>query len=121
MDSPWHLYLMAILYIIAGINHFRNPRLYLKIIPPYFPNPKFLNNISGFSEIFFGVLLCIPFLKNYAAWGIIFLLVAIFPSHIYMLQNENASLGLPKWVRILRLPLQIGLLFWAFQYTSFKN
>jgi uncharacterized membrane protein len=39
-DLPWHLYLMALIYIVAGLNHFRNPRLYLKIIPPYLPNPK---------------------------------------------------------------------------------
>ena len=55
MQLPWHLYVMAVMYILAGINHFRRPRLYLKIIPPYFPKPKLLNALSGFAEIALGV------------------------------------------------------------------
>lgn len=118
MSLPWHLYLMASLYIIAGINHFRNPRIYLKIIPPYLPNPKLLNLLSGFAEIILAIGLCIPLLTKTSAWGIIFLLIAIFPANIYMLQNEKATLGLPKWIRLLRLPLQGILIYWAFIYTS---
>jgi uncharacterized membrane protein len=66
MQLPWHLYVMAVMYILAGINHFRRPRLYLKIIPPYFPKPKLLNALSGFAEIALGVLLCIPATSPYA-------------------------------------------------------
>jgi uncharacterized membrane protein len=55
MNSPWHLYVMAFLYIIAGINHFRVPRLYQKIIPTYFPNPSLLNILSGAIEIILGI------------------------------------------------------------------
>lgn len=118
MSLPWHLYLMALLYFVAGINHFRNPRLYQKIIPSYFPNPKLLNLISGVAEILLGIGLCIPLLSKYSAWGIIALLIAIFPANVYMLQNEKAALGLPKWVRLLRLPLQGILIYWAFIYTN---
>ncbi|CAH0334949.1 DoxX family protein [Flavobacterium sp. CHNK8] len=117
MNLPWHLYGMAFIYFIAGINHFRNPRLYLKIIPPYFPNPKALNAISGVAEIILGIALCIPQLSNAAAWGVIALLIAIFPTHIYMYFDPKASMGLPKWVLFLRLPLQFALIFWAYQYT----
>jgi len=118
MSLPWHLYLMALLYIIAGVNHFRNPKIYLKIIPPFLPNPKLLNLLSGFAEIILGIGLCVPFLTKVSAWGIIFLLIAIFPANIYMLQNEKAALGLPKWLRLLRLPLQGILIYWAFIYIS---
>ncbi|MDI6034109.1 DoxX family protein [Flavobacterium sp. LB2P84] len=117
MNLPWHLYVMAFVYFIAGLNHFRNPRLYLKIIPPYFPNPKLLNHISGLAEIFLGIALCIPLLSNYAAWGVIALLTAIFPTHLYMYFDEKARMGLPKWVLLLRMPLQLVLIFWAYQYT----
>ena len=68
---PWHLHLMGILYVIAGLNHFRNPRLYLKIIPPYFPKPKLLNYLSGIAEIILGVGICIPMFSQMSAWGII--------------------------------------------------
>lgn len=117
MDLPWHLYCMAVIYFIAGCNHFRNPKLYIKIIPEYFPNRKLLNILSGLIEIILAVLLCIPQFTNYAAWGIILLLIAVFPANLYMYQNKKASLGLPKWVLLLRLPLQLLLIFWAYQYT----
>lgn len=117
MNLPWHLYVMALLYCIAGLNHFRNPRLYLKIIPPYFSNPKILNTLSGLAEIVLGIGLCIPFVSQYAAWGIIALLIFIFPANLYMYQNDNASLGLSKWLRLVRLPLQMVLMLWAYMYT----
>ncbi|MCL9806213.1 DoxX family protein [Flavobacterium amniphilum] len=117
MSLPLHLYGMALLYIIAGFNHFRSPKVYLKIIPPYFSNPKAINTISGLAEIILGVGLCIPSLSKYAAWGIIILLIAIFPANLYMFQNDKASLGVPKWLRLIRLPLQVALIFWAYLYT----
>ena len=119
MSLPWHLYLMGALYIVAGLNHFRNPRLYLKIIPPYFPIPKLLNKIAGVAEIIFGVLLCIPTLTIYGALGIIGILIAVFPANLYMYQNRAAQFGLPKWLLLLRLPLQLLLIYWAYQYITF--
>jgi len=117
MTLPWHLYLMASLYILAGINHFRVPRIYVKMIPSSLPAPKTLNTVSGLAEIILGILLCIPTVSAFAAWGIIALLIAIFPANIYMYTNEKAAMGLPKWVRLIRLPLQLALIYWAFLYT----
>lgn len=117
MNLPWHLYLMALLYILAGINHFRNPKMYLKIIPPYFSNPKLLNILSGAAEIILGIFLVLPYLTHFSAWGIIALLIAIFPANLFMYQNEKASFGLPKWALFLRMPLQLLLILWAYQYT----
>jgi len=119
MQLPWHLYVMALAYILAGMNHFRVPRLYLKIIPPYFPNPKFLNAASGFFEVLLGVLLCIPATSPYAALGIIALLIAVFPANLFMAMSEHARLGFSKMILLLRLPLQIVLIIWAYEYTSF--
>ena len=118
MTLPWHLYLFAALFIGAGINHFRSPKLYLKIIPPFFKNPVLLNQISGGAEIILSILLVVPEFSRYAAWGLILLLIAVFPANIYMYQNESASLGLPKWVRFIRLPVQFLLIFWIYQYTT---
>lgn len=117
MELSWHLYLMAGIYILAGLNHFRNPRMYVKIIPDYLPAPKLLNILSGLAEILSGILLCIPSLSSYAAWAIIALLIAVFPANLYMLTNKKASFGLPRWVLLIRLPLQLVLIFWAYLYT----
>lgn len=117
MNLPWHQYFMGIIYILAGLNHFRQPRLYLKIIPEYLPNPNLLNKLSGLAEILLGILVCFSFTSNIASWGIITLLIAVFPANLYMYQNDKAALGLPKWVRLFRLPLQLLLIYWAFLYT----
>ena len=117
MNLPWHLYLMALLYILTGSNHFRNPKMYIKIIPSYFSNPKLLNILSGAAEIILGILLMLSFTTHFAAWGIIALLIAVFPANLFMYQDKKASFGLPKWVLLLRLPLQLLLIVWAYQYT----
>ncbi|WP_130734373.1 DoxX family protein [Flavobacterium sp. J27] len=117
MSLPWHQYAMGIIYILAGINHFRSPKLYIKIIPPFFKNPKLLNQVSGLAEIILGGLVCIKITAPYSAWGIILLLIAVFPANYYMYQNDQASLGLSKWLRFIRLPIQLLLLYWAYLYT----
>lgn len=117
MNLPWHLYLMALLYIAAGINHFRKPGMYIKIIPPVFKNPKLINILSGGAEIILGIFLILPFATRIAAWGIIALLIAIFPANIYMFQEKKVSFNLPKLILFVRLPLQIVLIYWAYQYT----
>jgi uncharacterized membrane protein len=121
MDKPWHLYVMAVLYILAGINHFRKPELYFKIIPPFLTNKKFINEFSGLIEIMLGIYLCIPVFSNLAAISIMAFLVVIFPSNIYMAMDEKASLGFPKWLLYLRLPLQLVLIYWAYQYADFTR
>ncbi len=116
MEYPWHLILMAVLYIIAGANHFRVPETYYKIIPDFLVYKDFLNFMAGILEILFGISLLIPIYTSVAASSIIILLIAVFPSNIYMVVNPKARLGLPLWLLILRLPLQFLLIWWASLY-----
>ncbi len=118
MDKPWHLYVMALLYVLAGINHFRKPELYYKIIPPFLTNKKFINELTGSLEIMLGIYLCIPVFSNLAAISLIILLILIFPSNVYMATNEKAHLGIPKWILYMRLPIQMVLILWAYHYTN---
>lgn len=118
MDLPWHLYLMACIYILAGINHFRNSKIYIRIIPPFFPNPKLLNALAGIAEIALGIMLCFSHTKVIAAWGIIALLIAVLPANIYMFTNTKAGFGLPRWLLLGRIPMQFLLIAWAFTYTG---
>lgn len=114
---PWHQYLMAVLFILAGVNHFRKPKMYEQIMPPYIPAHKNMVVMSGLAEMILGMMLLIPENQPIAAWGIILMLLIFFTVHIHMLQDEGASMKLPKWVLILRIPLQFGLIWWAYQYT----
>ncbi|MGB5274121.1 MAG: hypothetical protein WBN39_08705 [Flavobacteriaceae bacterium] len=116
MHGPWHLYVMAALYMVAGLMHFIKPAIYLRIMPRYLPNHKALVLWSGVAEIGLGIGLCVPFLKNSALYGIIAMLAIFLLVHFYMLSGEKASAGIPKWILILRIPLQFGLMYWAYVY-----
>ncbi len=118
MQFPWHLYIMAALYILAGINHFARPGMYIKIMPPYVPVHRPLVYLSGVAEILLGVGLCFPATKDYAVYGIIVMLVVFFPVHFHMLSSSKAGEGLPRWLLILRIPLQFVLIWWAWTYLK---
>ena len=108
---------MAGIYILAGIYHFVNPKFYLKIIPPYIPWHKAVNYLSGATEIILGVLLFYPPYPTFAAWGIMGLLIAIFPANIYHLTSAKPGKGILIWVLWLRIPLQGLFIWWAWWYT----
>lgn len=114
---PWHQYLLGLLLLVAGVSHFKKPHIYERIIPPYIPAHKTVVLASGIAEMILGLMLLSFETQSLAAWGIIGILILFFPVHIYMLQDEKAALKLPKWVLILRIPLQFGLLYWAYQYV----
>ncbi len=116
MNNPWHLYLMAAIYVFAGFMHFIKPKMYMRIMPRYLPNHKLLVLLSGIAEIALGIALCIPILKTTAVYGIIAMLVVFLLVHFYMLSGEKASAGIPKWILILRIPLQFVLMYWAWSY-----
>ncbi|MEQ9287746.1 MAG: DoxX family protein [Cyclobacteriaceae bacterium] len=111
------MYVMGVLYILAGINHFLKPKFYLRIIPPYIPWHKAMNYISGAAEVFLGLLLFCPPYSTMAAWGIILLLIAVFPANIYHLTSAKPGKGIPIWVLWLRLPFQAVFILWAWWYT----
>jgi uncharacterized membrane protein len=112
---------MAVLYMAAGVNHFRNAANYLRIVPPYLPAREFLVQFSGVAEILLGILLLFPGLRRWAAWGIIALLVAVFPANYYMFQQGGPAFDIPQWILIARLPLQGVLILWAYVYTKSPN
>lgn len=114
---PWHQYIFGLLFIVAGIFHFQKPKMYKRIMPPYIPAHGTMVVISGLAEMALGFLLLNPETQQWAAWGIIAMLTVFLTVHVHMLQNKKAALKLPKWVLVLRIPLQFLLMYWAYQYT----
>jgi len=113
-------YVLAILMIFAGTMHFANPAFFLKIMPPYLPLHKELVLLSGAFEIVLGVLLLIPKCSSLAAWGIMALLIAVFPANIYLYQHQEILPASPT-IHLLRLLLQGVLVLWAFWHTRPKE
>ena len=116
---PWHLYLMAATYVVAGLMHFIRPGMYMRILPGYLPGHRFLVTYSGLTEIFLGFALCFVATKDFAIYCIICMLAFFLPVHFHMLFNKKASMGLPKWMLISRIPLQFALMFWAIWYLRY--
>ncbi|WP_411714376.1 DoxX-like family protein [Natronomonas sp.] len=114
---------MGVSYAVAGVLHFVVPELYAQIIPPFLPFPLVLVYLSGIAEMALGIGVMVPRTRRLAAWGLIALLLAIFPANIYMATNgvvvEGAGMVLDpspaeRWGR---LPLQGVLMLWAWWYT----
>ena len=110
-------YAMAAFYVLAGANHFLNPALYLKIMPPYLPWHRFLVELSGACEIWLGLLLLVPRLMRWAAWGLIALLIAVFPANVQMAAHPELYPKIPVAALWARLPLQAVFMAWAYVYT----
>jgi uncharacterized membrane protein len=105
----------AALFCTTGVDHFVNAGFFEKIVPPMFPDPKLLVAISGVCEIAGGLGLLIKPLRSAAGWGLIALLVAVFPANIYMALHPDSVPhgGIPAWALWCRLPLQAVLMAWV--------
>ncbi len=111
------IYLMAFVYCLAGINHFINPGFYKKIMPEWLPFHYPLIYISGAAEILLGVLLLPKASRKFAGWGLILLLLAVFPANIQMTVDYANQHHPQLWVSIVRLPVQGLLIYWAYLAT----
>jgi uncharacterized membrane protein len=110
-------YLLAIFFVLAGLNHFINPDFYVKIMPPYLPWHPALVYLSGIFEIALGALLLKRESSRLAAWGLIALLLAVFPANIHMAIHSELYTNYHPLALWLRLPLQFVFMAWAFWYT----
>lgn len=108
------LTVLALFFILAGINHFINPITYLNMMPPYLPFPEVLNLISGAAEIVGGIGVLIRPLRRAAGWGLITLLVAIFPANLQMALHGLQGVNIASWILWLRLPFQFVLIAWVY-------
>lgn len=109
--------IMGTLYIGAGTLHFIATRTYTGIMPSYLPAHRELVYLSGGAEILGGIGVLIRQTRQPAAWGIILLLVAVFPANITMITEHSRFPEVPFWAAWLRLPLQLPLIYWAWLYT----
>ena len=118
------LYVMGTLYVVAGVTHFLVPEAFAQIVPPALPFPLALAYLSGVAEIALGLGVLFDRTRTLAAWGLVALLVAVFPANVYMAtsgvvvtEGVSGTLDPSPAVRWGRLPLQVVLIAWAWWYT----
>ena len=109
-DRPWarrRRVALGLLLVVTGVAHFVVPDPYVQIIPSALPDDwaRPLVYVSGALEIAGGLgLLLAP--TRAVGWFVAALLVAVFPANVQM------AIDSPNVVTILRLPLQVPLV-WA--------
>jgi uncharacterized membrane protein len=111
------LFGLAVFFINAGVGHFVNPDFYLSIMPPAFPLHPAAVYISGFFEVLGGVCVLIPRLRKIAGWGLVALLVAVYPANIYMAITPEAFPDISVALLYVRLAFQFLFFYWAFSVT----
>ena len=109
----------AALFATSGVAHFRSTETFMKIMPDYLPFHRELVLISGAAEILLGLMLLIPKTSRLAAWGLIALLIAVFPANVDMYQHRD-RFPISPTLLLLRLPMQVFLILWAFAYTGWR-
>jgi uncharacterized membrane protein len=110
-------YACGVLYVGAGINHFLKPAFYVSIMPPYLPWHLLLVYVSGIAEIALGALMMFRMSSKLAGWGLIALLVAVFPANVHMAMHPELYAWAPPVGLWVRLPVQGLLIAWAYWYT----
>lgn len=111
-------YVFAFIFISGGLMHFIKPEMYLPMMPNYLPSPLLLIYISGLGELGLGLALLIPRFQRLAAWGLIVLLLCVFPANINMAMHPEKFPELSELALWIRLPIQIVLIAWAYWYTK---
>ena len=108
---------LALMFVFTGLAHFTRTRADLvRMVPPQLPRPEALVTLTGIAELAGAVGLLVPSLARGAAYGLMALLVAMFPANIYAARIGHVIGGRPHTRMTLRLPLQllwIGLLWWS--------
>ncbi|HEX8341533.1 MAG TPA: hypothetical protein VF624_11545 [Tepidisphaeraceae bacterium] len=111
------LFLTAAVFSAAGVAHFVYPDTYARLIPPGFLRPRALVAVSGAAELLGGIGLLFPRLRRAAGYGLIGLLIAVFPANIYMAVRSERFTPSAFWTVLywLRLPLQPLMILWIWR------
>ena len=108
---------LAAFFINVGIDHFVNPDFYLSIMPPAFPLHIEAVYISGIFEILGGIGVLIPKFRRFSGWGLVALLIAVYPANIYMAISPDTFPDIPVSALYFRLVLQFIFFYWAYSVT----
>ena len=98
----------ALSFVAVGVLHFTNPDPFVSIMPRYLPWHLELVYLSGLFEVLGGLGLLVPPTRRFAAWGLIALLIAVYPANVNMLINDIYLDDMPRerWLLWARMPLQ---------------
>ncbi len=108
---------LSAFFVVSGANHFVNPDFYVAMMPPYLPAHLALVNVSGVFEVLGGLLVLVPRVRALAGWGVVVLLLAIFPANVHMALSPELFPDASAAALYARLPFQALFIAWAYWAT----
>jgi len=105
--------LLGVALVLQGINHFVLDEEMARWIPSWLPAPVLMVHLSGIAEIVLGLALFVPRLRRLAGWGIVALLIAVFPANIEMVRRPELMPNVPEVLLWIRLPFQLVFFYWV--------
>ena len=115
--SAW---VIGVFFALAGVNHFIHPQFYQSMMPGYLPWPVALIYISGLAEIVGGLGVLFRPARRIAGWGLILLLLAVFPANIQAALHGMEGVNVEQSILVLRLPFQVVLIAWVY-FSCVRN
>ena len=80
--------------------------MFIKIMPSYLDHHKALVLISGTFELLGAIAILFPRTRTLAGYGLIALIIAVFPANINMALHPQHYPSIPELFLWMRLPLQ---------------
>jgi len=114
------LLLVAFFFTFAGVSHFTNTAFFVSIMPSYLPLHYEAVYLSGVFEIMGGVGVLLAGTRQWAGYGLLALLVAVYPANIYMAMNPELFPDTAPVMLYVRLPLQF-LMAWCVWWSTRPN
>ena len=124
MARTFFRYILALIYLIAGIAHLRSPAGFLAITPVWVPSPVVVVMFTGLCEIAGAIALAfIPRLRRAAGWAFAAYAVCVFPANINHAMNDIAIGGthMSWWYHGPRLLFQPVFVWWALWVGDVTN
>ncbi|MEQ1549128.1 MAG: DoxX family protein [Chakrabartia sp.] len=109
-------YLLALIYLLAGVAHLRSPAGFLQITPGWVPFPEHIIFITGVCEIAGAAALAfVPKLRRAAGIALALYAVCVYPANIKHALEGIAVGGtqMSWWYHAPRLAFQPIFIWWA--------
>ncbi len=112
---PISIIIISLFFIIGGIAHFVLIEKFISIMPSYLAYPRALVIISGVFELLGGMAILFPQTRKVAGYGLIALIIAVFPANINMALHPQQDPTIPLILLWLRLPLQFIFIWFVWR------
>lgn len=106
---------IAAFFFIGGVAHFVFTDVFVRIMPNYLGYQKELVLISGLFELLGAIGILFPSTRLLAGYGLIVLIIAVFPANINMAIHPQDYKSIPELLLWLRLPLQFFFVWFVWQ------